>query len=126
MEITVYIIPSPYRTESEKRKIEEFGGKRDSFSCEDVGDWINKAKEFMAISNFNPISDDRLRIDVSGPDYPLLTMVDLLGLVHAGKGKESILAIVNSYMAEHRSFILAVVRGKRHRESKSSRSCEAL
>lgn len=111
-EVTIRIVPSAHRTDAERHLIENFGGKCESFNRESIGEWISKAKEAMGISEANPISEDVLQINVSGPDYPLLTIVDLPGLVHAGKGKESIQSMVNAYMAEPRSVILAVVSGK--------------
>lgn len=112
VEVTVKIAPAEHRSEAEKQRIEEFGGTQDAFTRKDVGEWINKAKEVMGISESNPISDDVLQISVSGPDCPLLTIVDLPGIVNAGKGMEAIRAMVDKYMAEPRSVILAVISGK--------------
>ena len=63
-------------------------------------------------------SKDVLRVEVSGPTQPHLTMVDLPGLYHAPDdsqdeaGVEFVESLVLSYIRNHRSVILAVVSAK--------------
>lgn len=63
-------------------------------------------------------SSDVLRIELSGPDQPHLTLVDLPGLFHAGSMKQSdndaiaVTSLVTSYMAKARSVILAIISAK--------------
>ncbi|EOO00605.1 putative interferon-induced gtp-binding protein mx protein [Phaeoacremonium minimum UCRPA7] len=62
--------------------------------------------------------DDILRIEVTGPKQPHLTMVDLPGLFRAGNKEQSdadvatVRSMVEKYMARPRSIILAVVSAK--------------
>ena len=61
-------------------------------------------------------SSDVLRIEISGPTRPHLTIVDLPGLIH-GKNddnedddvKEVVSELVQSYMCRPRTIVLAVV-----------------
>ena len=60
-------------------------------------------------------SEDILRVEVSGPTHPQLTVVDLPGLIHSENKKQSasdvslVHKLVESYMKNERSIILAVV-----------------
>ncbi|KAL4790933.1 P-loop containing nucleoside triphosphate hydrolase protein [Aspergillus venezuelensis] len=81
---------------------------------------IEKAKEHMGISESenSGFSDDILKVEISGPDKPELTLVDLPGLYYSTsqeQGKAGI-GIVRSlterYMASSRSIILAVISAK--------------
>ncbi len=60
-------------------------------------------------------SEDILRVEVSGPAQPQLTVVDLPGLIHSENKKQSapdvrlVHKLVESYMKSERSIILAVV-----------------
>ena len=60
-------------------------------------------------------SEDILRVEVSGPAQPQLTVVDLPGLIHSENKKQSandvnlVHDLVGSYMEGQRSIILAVV-----------------
>jgi hypothetical protein len=63
-------------------------------------------------------SKDLLRVEVSGPDRPHLTIVDLPGLIHSETKQQSasdvelVQDVVQSYIKEPRSIILAVVSAK--------------
>ncbi|CEJ62551.1 Putative Function: the molecular function of MxA remains elusive [Penicillium brasilianum] len=63
-------------------------------------------------------SNDLLQVEVSGPDRPHLTIVDLPGLIHSETRQQSaadvqlVQDVVQSYMKEQRSIILAVVSAK--------------
>ena len=63
-------------------------------------------------------SDDVLRVDITGLKLPHLTLVDLLGLIHSGnkqqpaKDLQLVSWLVQSYMADKRSIIVAVVSAK--------------
>lgn len=63
-------------------------------------------------------SKNLLRIEVSGPDRPQLTIVDLPGLIYSETKQQSaadielVQEIVESYMEEPRSIILAVISAK--------------
>ena len=73
----------------------------------------------MAIGSLGrAFSKDLLRVEVSGPDRPHLTIVDLPGLIHSETKQQSaadidlVQDVVKSYMKEPRSIILAVVSAK--------------
>lgn len=73
----------------------------------------------MGISNnTSAFSNDILRVEISGPDRPHLTTVDLPGLIHSENKLQTsayvllVLSIVQSYMADPRNIILAVVSAK--------------
>lgn len=77
---------------------------------------VKKAMEAMGITSSSVMfSDDVLRVEISGPDRPLLTLIDLPGLFqskitsHGGESREQIERMVDRYMADPRSIILAVV-----------------
>ena len=69
-------------------------------------------------SSARAFSDDVLRVEISGPEQPHLTLVDLLGLIHAESRHQSekdvklVSSLIRSYMANTRSIILAVVSAK--------------
>ncbi|KAK8852091.1 P-loop containing nucleoside triphosphate hydrolase protein [Apiospora arundinis] len=78
------------------------------------------AKEYMGLSEDqdktkSSFSNDVLRIEISGPDQPHLTLVDLPGLFEAATTTQSaadaqmVKDMVISYMKKPRSIILAVV-----------------
>lgn len=77
---------------------------------------IDEAKAVMGITDHGKaFSKDVLRIEISGPDHPHLTIVDLPGLIHSATNQQSaqdvelVHELVQSYMESPRSIILAVV-----------------
>ena len=106
------------RPDSENQKLLDF---KVSASLEDLqlDAVIDSAKEAMGINNQNKVfSSDILRIELSGPDQPHLTLVDLPGLYQAGSrsqsdaDSETVKSLVLRYMRSPRSIILAVVTAK--------------
>lgn len=97
-----------------------------SFTHEDYSDGddlpglIEEAKKHMGITEGenSGFSDDILKVEVSGPDKPELTLVDLPGLYTSTsqqQGKEGIAITRNlteKYMMNARSIILAVISAK--------------
>ena len=84
-----------------------------------VPDLIEKAKDAMGVTgDGSAFSDDVLRIEVSGPDRPHLTIVDLPGLIHSENKLQSendvelVRKMVQAYMANKRSIILAIISAK--------------
>ncbi|KAL2843454.1 P-loop containing nucleoside triphosphate hydrolase protein [Aspergillus pseudodeflectus] len=81
---------------------------------------IEKAKEHMGIEDTvnSGFSDDILKVEVSGPEKPELTLVDLPGLYYStslDQGKRGIAIVrglTEKYMTNSRSIILAVVSAK--------------
>ncbi|KAK6836336.1 hypothetical protein PG987_006831 [Apiospora arundinis] len=115
--IHVSIHPGPDRSPKEKQSLEAFmyAHKGDL----DIGEAIEQAKEVMGLDSGNAVfSTDVLRVEVSGPSQPHLTIVDLPGLFLAGNKDQSeadsklVESLVLSYMCKPRSIILAVVSAK--------------
>lgn len=114
---TVSIIPHSSHTESERKGLSGFQAVMASF--DDLPGIIESAKSGMGISTHGKaLSKDVLRIEISGPDRPHLTIVDLPGLIHSetkpqtASDVELIQDVVQGYMKESRCIILAVVSAK--------------
>ncbi|KFA51298.1 hypothetical protein S40293_04398 [Stachybotrys chartarum IBT 40293] len=79
---------------------------------------IEKAKTAMGLSTTKLFCNDILRVELSGPTQPHLTLVDLPGLFRAGNKEQSadnvelVRNMVTRYMNRPRSIILAVVSAK--------------
>ena len=117
MGVTVSIVPHQARTESERLALSGFHEKLEGF--EGLPNLIENAKAAMGISTHGKaFSKDLLRVEVSGPDRPHLTIVDLPGLIHSETKQQSasdvelVQDVVRSYMKAPRSVILAVVSAK--------------
>ena len=115
--VSVSIVPHQSRNESERSVLGKFHEELEGF--EGLPTLIENAKGAMAISTHGKaFSKDLLRIEVSGPDRPHLTIVDLPGLIHSETKQQSasdvdlVQDVVQSYMREERSIILAVVSAK--------------
>lgn len=115
--VRVSIVPHHTRSDVEQRSLGDFCEQLDSF--EGLPILIEKAKDAMGITTHGKaFSNDLLRIEVSGPDRPHLTIVDLPGLIHSETKQQSAMDVqlvqdvVQSYMKEPRSIILAVVSAK--------------
>ncbi|KAL9023560.1 MAG: hypothetical protein Q9196_007129 [Gyalolechia fulgens] len=115
--VSVSIVPHQARTESERLALGSFHEQLEGF--EGLPSLIENAKAAMGISTHGKaFSKDLLRVEVSGPDRPHLTIVDLPGLIHSETKQQSasdielVQDVVQSYMKEPRSIILAVVSAK--------------
>lgn len=113
----VSIKPDEGRSESERQTLGRFSEGLDGF--EGLPSLIESAKLAMGISmHGKAFSKDLLRVEISGPNYPHLTIVDLPGLIHSetkhqtASDVELVQEVVHSYMEEPRSIILAVVSAK--------------
>lgn len=115
--ISVNIIPNKHRTPAEEAKLKGFSETlRD---LEEFAAVVDKAKEAMGISDTTgAFSNDVLRVEISGPDKPHLTIVDLPGLIHSENKKQNaadltlVWDMVRAYMENKRSIILAVISAK--------------
>ena len=115
--VTVGITPGEDRDAEEKAALSAF--KVPDALVEDFPSLVEAAKEAMGL-NANPkaFSSDVLRVEVTGPSQPHLTLVDLPGLIHAENKQQSasdvslVASLVQLYMAQSRSIILAVVSAK--------------
>ncbi|KAE8334718.1 hypothetical protein BDV24DRAFT_172020 [Aspergillus arachidicola] len=120
--IKVSIEPGESRTnEAERQKLRAFAPH--AFSSDgDLPKLIEQAKECMGISNQDTansgFSDDVLKVAISGPDKPELTLVDLPGLYYStsrdqgAKGIEIVRGLTEKYMKNTRTIILAVISAK--------------
>ncbi|KAM3528108.1 hypothetical protein MY4038_006066 [Beauveria bassiana] len=115
--INVSIVPHQSRSESDKESLSKFHENLPDFK--DLPALIDSAKSAMGVMTVGKaFSGDILRIEVNGPDRPHLTIVDLPGLIHSENKHQSasdiqlINNVVQGYMKEPRSIILAVVSAK--------------
>jgi GTP-binding protein EngB required for normal cell division len=115
--VRVSIVPHHSRNEAERESLGCFCEALDGF--EGLPMLIEKAKAAMGISTHGKaFANDLLRVEISGPDRPHLTIVDLPGLIHSETKQQSaadvqlVQEVVWSYMQEPRSIILAVVSAK--------------
>ena len=115
--VSVRIVASQTRSESECKNLSEF--------CEILADLkefpdvMDRAKTAMGIStSTSAFSNDVLRVKISGPDRPSLTIVDLPGLIHSENKVQSaadvtlVSEMVRGYMQNPRSIILAIISAK--------------
>ncbi|KAH9908514.1 P-loop containing nucleoside triphosphate hydrolase protein [Xylariomycetidae sp. FL2044] len=114
--VKVQILPGPERTAEQKNILNSFQYNQEDI---DVGQVVEAAKETMGLNTADKVfSTDVLRVEISGPSQPHLTMVDLPGLFLAGNKDQSkadakvVDSLVLSYMRKPRSIILAVVSAK--------------
>ncbi len=115
--VRVSIVAHQSRTEMEQKRLSSFCEELDDFG--DLPNLMENAKAVMGISTHGrAFSNDLLRVEISGPDRPHLTIVDLPGLIHSETKLQSaadvqlVQDVVQSYMREPRSIILAVVSAK--------------
>ncbi|RMJ24443.1 dynamin GTPase [Aspergillus sp. HF37] len=118
--IKVSIEPgSSRKKEQERLNLRSF--THDEFSNNnDLKFLIERAKERMGIteSSDSGFSDDVLKVEISGPDKPELTMVDLPGLYYSTsqdqgpQGIKTVHDLTEKYMRNSRSIILAVISAK--------------
>ncbi|OQN95561.1 hypothetical protein B0A48_18496 [Cryoendolithus antarcticus] len=113
----VTILPDGDRPDEEKEELRGF--KAPTSGLEDLSDLAEMAKDRMGLNrNGKAFSRDILRIELSGPDQPHLTLVDLPGLIHAESKQQSaqdvnlLASLVRDYIANPRSIVLAVVSAK--------------
>ena len=111
---SVSIVPSRDRPEPEYQKLCGFSEKLESL--DDLPTLIDRAKLAMGVSDTgSAFSKDVLRVEVSGPAKPHLTIVDLPRLIHSENKQQSaddvklVSQLVLSYMENPRTIILAVV-----------------
>ncbi|KAK1836435.1 P-loop containing nucleoside triphosphate hydrolase protein [Podospora conica] len=89
---------------------------RTGFTKDDLPAIVEEAKQHMGITaDSTQFSEHVLRVEISGPDVPQLTLVDLPGFFHNETESQGIggVAIVDrlaeSYMRQENSIILAVI-----------------
>ncbi|KAI1483206.1 dynamin family protein [Daldinia eschscholtzii] len=115
--VTVSIIPDDPPKFPTQNGLYNFHEELEGF--EGFPDLVEKAKGAMGISSSGKaFSKDRLRVEITGPDRPHLTIIDMPGLIHTGTKAQTIAdvklvrQVVENYMRQPRSIILAVVSAK--------------
>ncbi|KAK4112757.1 hypothetical protein N656DRAFT_836798 [Canariomyces notabilis] len=103
----VSIVPHESRTESEKEALREFREELSGF--DELPKLVENAKSRMGITvHGRAFAKDILRIEISGPDRPHLTITR-----HQSSADVKLVQdVVQSYMIESRCIILAVVSAK--------------
>jgi GTPase SAR1 family protein len=116
-QVSVTITPGPGREQNEAQKLQQFNMTLTDLKI--LGEVLEEAKTAMGVvEGGSAFTDDVLRIDISGPDRPHLTIVDLPGLIHShnkfqsAEDIEVVRSLVQRYMTSSRSIILAVVSAK--------------
>jgi GTP-binding protein EngB required for normal cell division len=116
--IKVSITPGESRFGEDKERLESWKPKA-SMDKEGLGTVTDEAKRAMAdTTDTGEFYEDILRIELTGPEQPNLTMVDLPGLFRSGNKEQSdddvsiVRGMVERYMARPRSIILTVVSAK--------------
>ncbi|KAM0134335.1 hypothetical protein ACHAO1_005730 [Botrytis cinerea] len=113
--VVVNIVPSQKRSQKESQELAGFQYTLQSF--DKLPELIESAKISLGLDKpGSGFSSDILRIEISGPTRPHLTVVDLPGLIHAKNDAEDeenveevVSELVYSYMRRPRTIILAVV-----------------
>lgn len=115
--VTATIRPDPERAESQKERLRAFNSPTVSLS--QFADIVSSAEDFIGVGQDGQrFSKDVLRVEVSGPTQPHLTLVDLPGLYHAPDefqnqaGVKFVESLVLSYIQNKRSVILTVISAK--------------
>ncbi|KAI4161555.1 MAG: hypothetical protein L6R39_000045 [Caloplaca ligustica] len=115
--VNIKIRPSHDRSDEEKAKLLAF--EAPSGDIDQFPQLVEAAKEAIGIdAHGKRFSEDVLRVELSGPRQAHLTLVDLPGLFHSGNKQQSsdeaklVKSLVQRYMKNERSIILAVVSAK--------------
>ncbi|KAF2479882.1 P-loop containing nucleoside triphosphate hydrolase protein [Neohortaea acidophila] len=119
--ISTKIIPDKFRAATEKTRLEGFKASIVDFS--ELPNLIDEATKLMEAgrdegSGQRAFFRDVLSIEIAGPGRPHLTLVDLPGLIHTDTQYQSkedvelIHGLVQDYISEKRTIMLAVVSAK--------------
>ncbi|KAH8587970.1 P-loop containing nucleoside triphosphate hydrolase protein [Bisporella sp. PMI_857] len=119
--IKTRIIPEKTRPKQEQAELERF--KESISDFRELSDLIDGAAKLMGIAETTDqtrkaFARDVLSIEISGPDRPQLTLVDLPGLVHSENKNQSsddvqlVWDLVEGYISNPRTIILAIVSAK--------------
>jgi GTPase SAR1 family protein len=122
--LSATIRPGPERTVEDQAKLRAFTvfkNETDSTNASDLFATIveNAANIIFDHDGRRGFSEDVLRIELTGPDLPLLSLVDLPGLFHgSGPGQTEedakfVKKLVLKYMSHSRTIILAIVSADR-------------
>jgi hypothetical protein len=113
VKVDVKVIPASRSGHGRAQPFEE-----SSFSKDELPHTIERAMEYMGLDGTNNFSEDVLRVEISAPDVPHLTLVDLPGFYHSDSqaqslsGKVVVDRLVAKFMSQKGSLILAVISAK--------------
>ncbi|KAF2736597.1 P-loop containing nucleoside triphosphate hydrolase protein [Polyplosphaeria fusca] len=119
--ITCAIIPSKNRSEPQKRELAKFRRTFQTRQAFDFQSLLNEAKDTMRFGSRSVFLEDTLQIRYTGPELPSLTIVDLPGLIQSEigveddngrSGPDKVKSLVQAYMRDEKSIILAVVSAR--------------
>lgn len=115
--LSVSIVSGQNRSAVDRERLLDF--RYAVHNAEDFASLFERAKQVMGLTdNSSAFSKDILRVEISGPSQPQLTLVDLPGLIHSGSKSltdqdvELVTELVTSYMKNPRSIILAVITAR--------------
>jgi GTPase SAR1 family protein len=115
---TAKITPGRNASADRQRRLADF--KTSDVGLAGVPELIEKARAAMGLSGDHAICDDVLRLEITGPDLPHLTLVDLPGLIADAKDTKDIELVetmVKTYMKNPRSIILAIVSAQNDKQN---------
>lgn len=125
-EVKISIIPGPSRSEADKERLKRFSATftnpsdfpaliEDAKKCMNGSVPPNLFSDDATTTGSKSINDDVLHLDISGPNWPPLTIVDLPGLIQSeARGQtaadvRTVRRLTQAYAQNPRSVILAVV-----------------
>lgn len=113
----VTIQPGKSCSSEQRQKLQAF--HKSHCKIDEIPGFIQEAKVVMGLSDESgSFSDDILKLEISGPNQPHLTLVDLPGLIHTPNKLQTqsdvalVKELVKAYMRNRRSIILAVISAK--------------
>ena len=113
---SVSIEPGASSSDEQREELQAFNVVDVDF--ENIPKYMDEAKTIMGLAGDSTFSDATLRVEISGPDQPHLTLVDLPGLIHAPDRSQTkrdvkiVKDLVQKYMVEDRTIILAIMSAK--------------
>lgn len=126
VQIVCTIKPGKNRSKDEKDELGKFirvFSSREEFAFPALIDEAEEQMEVGTKSDQGPFFEDTLQIKYTGPEVPSLTFVDLPGIIQSEiegqRGVKTVRALVQRYMAEESSIILAIVSARNDLENQS-------
>lgn len=115
--VVVKIIPGEGSTTGEAERLKAFTGNLEDLN--ELPRILDEATDAMDLTaSKNAFSKNVLSVEITGPDRPQLTIVDLPGLIHSENKSQSrsdvevVSQLVDSYIKDKRTIIMAIVTAK--------------
>jgi GTPase SAR1 family protein len=112
----VTLIPAKDASDEHQQKLLQF--EQSSISHVEIPTLISEAKTIMGLTSGSSFSRDILKLDISGPKLPDLTLIDLPGLIHHPNKEQTQddvdipKELVKKYIWQPRTIVLAIVTAK--------------